>query len=218
MNAGDRLLASQHQAGHLGLVAVLPRDQLVDAGSRTNRAAGRQRGTGEQVSGLGTMDVPLESLGVVQPLYEQHLLAMWRQRLEYLAEFHLGTGSLGRPLGLVETVSREQASEPDRSVAASPRGQRFVGPDVHRFHPRQSHADTQPTQHRTTGETVTSHITGHGSSLSRNSIIRLGSQQSPMIPELTAGHDILHDHRQAIVVRPEIFLDTIQQRFVGQLD
>jgi hypothetical protein len=65
-----RLLAAQHQARQLRLLADPLGDHLVDAGAAADLAAGRQRRTGEQVAGLRTVDVALQRLGVVQPADE----------------------------------------------------------------------------------------------------------------------------------------------------
>ncbi|GIT30757.1 MAG: hypothetical protein Ct9H300mP1_28030 [Planctomycetaceae bacterium] len=39
-----------------------------------------------------------------------------------------------------------------------------------------------------------------------------------MVPELAACHDSPHDHRKAIVVGLQVFLDLLQQGFVGKFN
>ncbi|GIS62922.1 MAG: hypothetical protein CM1200mP2_51470 [Planctomycetaceae bacterium] len=41
---------------------------------------------------------------------------------------------------------------------------------------------------------------------------------TPMVPELAACHDSPHDHRKAIVVGLQVFLDLLQQGFVGKFN
>ena len=70
-----RLLAAEHQAGHLGRAAVGRGEALVDARPRADLAAGGQRRAGEEVAGLRAVDVPLQRLLVVEAADEEHLLA-----------------------------------------------------------------------------------------------------------------------------------------------
>ena len=51
--------ATEHQARNFGGISVTLRQQLVDAGPGANFAAGCQRGAGEQIAGLRTVDITL---------------------------------------------------------------------------------------------------------------------------------------------------------------
>jgi hypothetical protein len=60
-----------YSSSGVGVVGLV-HDDLVEAGSRADLAAGRQRRTGEKVAGLGAVDVPLEGLLVVEAADEEH--------------------------------------------------------------------------------------------------------------------------------------------------
>ena len=68
MDRGIGLLASEHEAWQFCLVADSLCDHLVKARPGPDYSAGREWCTGEQVPGLGTMNVPLQCLGVVEAL------------------------------------------------------------------------------------------------------------------------------------------------------
>ena len=125
MHRRVRLLAGEHQARHLGRLAVGPRQKLVEARARADLAARGQRGAGKQVARLRAVDVALLRLGVEQPADEEHPLAEVGQRGEHLAELHVAAAPrahhswLWKPLPENRTARRTGASLAPRTALAS---------------------------------------------------------------------------------------------------
>ena len=142
-----RLLAAEHEARHLRPAAIGLGEQLVDARARADVAAGGQRGAREQVARLRAVDVALAGLLVVEPLHEEQLLAEAADRLEHLAELHVGARALGPPLLRMEAVAAEQHRQPHGRLVPAHGRLRLIAPDGERLHPRQRHRHAQAAEH-----------------------------------------------------------------------
>ena len=158
VDRGVRLFAAQHQARNLRLVPDPLSNDLIDAGSTANRSARCQRGAGEQVAGLRTVDVSLQGLGVVEPADENHLFAEIVQRGQDLTEFHRLSLAPGPPLVLVKAAPGKENCHPGRCLACIVLGRSFIAPHPLRFHPGKGHADSESAEHGAAGKLVIGHL------------------------------------------------------------
>ena len=167
MDPRVRPLASQHQARQLGRTTVTLGNHLVKAGSRPNGAAGSQRGSRQHVSGLGTVDVALEGVCVVQATDKCDPLTKIGDRGQHLAQFHRRTGTLGPEFARLEPVARKQDSQAGGSPAAIVVGPTcllpgglVVPPNRTRFHPRQRHRHATGSTQESSSRVSMSHRRG----------------------------------------------------------
>ena len=114
MQSGDRRLASQHQAGNLGLRADLLCEKLIRADAGPDTAAAFQRRSREQVAGLCAVDAALAGLGVIEAADEEHFVLELLQRLKHLAQLQVAAFAFGPPLLAVKAVAGEQHRQTHR--------------------------------------------------------------------------------------------------------
>ncbi len=157
VDRGVGLFAAQHQARHLGLMAMALGHELVEAGAGANFAPGGQRRAGQQVAGLRAVDVALRGLLVVQAADEEHLFAQVAERSQHLAQLQTAALPLGPPLAAMKAVAREQHRQAHRSGAGRLAAAGLVTPDAERLEPGQGHADAQSAEHRATGKQMGVH-------------------------------------------------------------
>ena len=154
MHGGVRLFTAKHEARQLGAMADVLRDKLIDAGAGLNPPAGSQRRAGEQVAGLRTVDVTLERLGVVEAADEHHPITEIVQRMQHLAQLHVGALALGPPFMSMKTAAGKQDCHAGWRLARLPSLSAGIAPDAERFHPRQGHRHAEAAQHRAPGKLV----------------------------------------------------------------
>ena len=94
VHGGVRLFTAKHEAGQLGSMADLLRDELIDTGAGLHPSAGGQWRTGEQVAGLRTMDIALERLVVVGAADEHHPIPEIIEWMQHLTQRHVGALAL----------------------------------------------------------------------------------------------------------------------------
>ena len=135
-------LAAEHEARHLGRVPVALRQQLVDTRARADLAARGERRARKQISSLGTVDVPLQRLLVVETANEKHLFPMSRERGQHLPQLHLVARSFCPPFLAVKSVAGKHHGQAHRRFARGVAAARFITPDVERFHPGERHGDS----------------------------------------------------------------------------
>jgi hypothetical protein len=138
-------------------VSVALGEQLVDAGAGTDFAAGSKGSTGEQVTGLGAVDIAFEGFGVEQAANKEHFLAKIIQRSQDLAQLHLFAVAARPPFFAVKAVAREKHGQTNRGLAGGRTGHQFVAPDIERFQPGQSHGHADAAQKSAAREMMGAH-------------------------------------------------------------
>jgi hypothetical protein len=96
------------------------------------------------------VDVSLESLGIVEALYEEHLFFQAAQRLEHFAELQVLAFAGGPPFLAVKSVACEEHAKADGRFAGGLAGCGSVAPNAGRFHPGQSHGHTDAAEKSST--------------------------------------------------------------------
>ena len=156
VHGGVRLFTAKHETRQLGSMANVLRDELIDTGAGLDPPARGQRRAGEQVAGLRTVDVALERLGVVETSDEHHPIPEIVERMQHLAQLHVGAFAFGPPFVPVKTAPGEQDRHAGWRLARLPGLSAGVAPNAQRFHPRQRHRYAEAAQHRAPGKLVMS--------------------------------------------------------------
>ena len=126
--------------------------------SAANAAASFQWRTTQQVAGLRTVNISLESFFIVQTFDEKQFFAIVVQRLQDLPEFHVLAGTLCPPVVFVKSVARKQHCQTNGGLACSGCCTSLLAPDSQRFHPWQCHRNAQSAEHGSTRCEKCSHI------------------------------------------------------------
>ena len=112
-----------------------------------------QRHARQDVAGLpGWMPTPVDGL-LNRPVMKFSFVLERLQRLQALAQLHLGAGALGPPVVAVDAVAHEQHRQAlgmtvGGQRADGARGQRRAGPGRQRLQPGQRHGHARPAQQR----------------------------------------------------------------------
>ena len=88
MDRGIGFLTTKHQAREFGLGPQALSHKLIDTRARADVTTTGQRCAREQIPGLGTVDIPLQRLGVVESPNKNHLFLEILERLKDLSKFH----------------------------------------------------------------------------------------------------------------------------------
>src|SRR5205085_35303 len=110
-------------------VPITLRQQLIDAGARPDFAARRERGAGEKIARLRTVDVSLLRLLIVEATHEKHFFAKVAEWCKDLPQFHLLAVAFGPPLLRMEAVPGKKDRQSNRRFTRCLRSARLVPPD-----------------------------------------------------------------------------------------
>ena len=91
-------------------------EHLIAADAGADFAAGGQAGAGQQIAGLATVNAADQGFLVVKPCEKQHLFAERAQRIEHLAQLHLGTFAAPPPFPAMKAIAGKEARKPHRRL------------------------------------------------------------------------------------------------------
>ena len=153
--AGDRLLAAQHQARLRR--SLRPRCAASTWSMLTppvQHGPLLQGGPREDVAGLARMDADARGVLVEQAGDDVQPRPERGQRLEALAQLHVGARPLGPPVLGVDAVAHEQGGEALRRRGRRRAGGRFAAPDRKRLQPGQGHRHADAAEEGAAGDFV----------------------------------------------------------------
>ena len=180
---------------------------LVDADAAAQHGPLLQRHAGEDVAGLPGVDADAGRRLVEQAVDDVHLGLERRQRLEALAQLHLGAGALGPPVVAVDAVAHEQHGEPlGERRAATPRTAVARRPSAG-SDSSQGRAIVTPTPRRNVRRETSPAARGCGrSAVGRACHSPIGHEvvATALGAELRAGDDALDQAAEAVVVGGEL--------------
>ena len=151
VEAADRLLAAEHQAGHRRFFLEMLRQLLVHADAAVDHPAAQEVGPGKDVAGaagVAAVAVPVE-----QAVDDVELFLVGRQRLQARAQFHRRAVALRPPVRRRDAVADEQAGEPLRRLGW-PAGGGIAGEELRGFQPGQGDGTAQTLEQHSTGNLV----------------------------------------------------------------
>ena len=133
-------------------------EHLVHGDAAADGRALLDRHAGQQVAGLPGMNAHADGRLVEQAVDDVDLRLERLQRLEALAQLHLGARALGPPVVAVDAVAHEQHGEAFREGGRGVRPvRRRTAPDGQRLQPRQRHRHADAAQERSPGDRCGAH-------------------------------------------------------------
>ena len=123
-------------------------DHLIDADAGMDDGALGDVRARQQAAGLGGMDALAGQRLDIEAVDHIDLLLERLQRLQRLAELHVGALAFGAPMILVDAAAQEHHAEALGEVG----GRGRIGQGVDRFQPGQRHGAAGAAQHGAAGE------------------------------------------------------------------
>ena len=141
---------------------------------------------GEQAAGLRRVNALAGGALVEQAVDHVDLVLQRLERLQRLAELHLGARALGAPVILVDAVAHEQHARSASGTAPATCG---VGESGKRLEPRQRHGDSGAAKNGAAGNAIGGFLRSIRASYSP---FCCGGIRASFVQELRAGDDGLH--------------------------
>jgi len=145
--AGHRLFASQHNGRLRRILADMARDHLVDADTGMDQCALGDLHARQQAAGLGRMDALIGQGFDIQAVNDIDLLFQGLERLQRLAELHVGAVAFGAPVIFVHAAAQEHNAETLGEI-----GCRRSRQGTDRLQPGQRHSAAGTPKDRAAGE------------------------------------------------------------------